>query len=97
MPHGCGKKYYSNFYVYGNFKNGILDGPAINSHDHYMYTMFFKENRGNGWGLCINGVYLVEFGYYEPELGIKVLTGSSTLSASAACHGSRGYTRWHRH
>ena len=30
-----------------------------------MYTMFFKENRGNGWGLCINGGYLVEFGYYE--------------------------------
>ncbi|MCD8236682.1 MAG: hypothetical protein LUD00_08535 [Prevotellaceae bacterium] len=28
--------------------------------------MFFKNNRGNGWGgLCINGGYLVEFGYYE--------------------------------
>jgi hypothetical protein len=27
--------------------------------------MFLKNNRGNGWGLCINGGYLVEFGYYE--------------------------------
>ena len=65
VPHGCGKKFYSDFYVYGNFQKGVLNGPAINSHDHYMYTMFFKENRGNGWGLCINGGYLVEFGYYE--------------------------------
>lgn len=24
-----------------------------------------QNNRGNGWGLCINGGYLVEFGYYE--------------------------------
>lgn len=65
VPHGCGKKIYPGFYVYGNFKKGILEGPAINSHDHYMYTMFFKKNRGNGWGLCINGGYLIEFGYYE--------------------------------
>lgn len=65
IPYGCGKKFYPDFYIYGNFKNGILYGPAINSHDHYMYTMFFRENRGNGWGLCINGGYLVEFGYYE--------------------------------
>lgn len=65
IPHGCGKKFYPDFYVYGNFENGLLNGPAINSHDHYMYTMFFKNNRGNGWGLCINGGYLVEFGYYE--------------------------------
>lgn len=65
FPHGCGKKFYPDFYVYGNFKEGALNGPAINSHNHYMYTMFFKNNRGNGWGLCINGGYLVEFGYYE--------------------------------
>lgn len=64
-PHGCGKKFFSDFYVYGNFKKGLLNGAAINSHNHYMYTMFFKNNRGNGWGLCINGGYLVEFGYYE--------------------------------
>lgn len=64
-PHGCGKKYYSDFYVYGNFNEGVLNGPAINSHDYYMYTMFFKENLGNGWGLCINSGELVEFGYYE--------------------------------
>lgn len=64
-PHGCGRKYYPDFYVYGNFKEGKLNGPAINSHNHYMYTMFFKNNRGNGWGLCIDGGYLVEFGYYE--------------------------------
>lgn len=65
IPHGCGKKYYPGFYVYGNFNNGVLNGPAINSHGQYMYTMFFKQNRGNGWGLCINGGFLVEFGYYE--------------------------------
>ena len=65
IPHGCGKKFYPDFYVYGNFKEGALNGPAINSHNHYMYMMFFKNNRGNGWGLCINGGYLVEFGYYE--------------------------------
>ena len=65
FPHGCGKKFYPDFYVYGNFKEGALNGPAINSHNHYMYAIFFKNNRGNGWGLCINGGYLVEFGYYE--------------------------------
>ena len=68
VPHGCGKIYYPDFSVYGNFKEGELNGPAINSHNHYMYTMFFKGNRGNGWGLCINGGYLVEFGYYENSL-----------------------------
>lgn len=65
IPHGCGKKFYPDFYVYGNYNQGVLEGPAINSHDHYMYTMQFKGNRGNGWGLCINGDYLVEFGYYK--------------------------------
>ena len=65
VPNGCGKKFYPDFYVYGNFKEGILNGPAIDSHNYYMFTAFFKENRGNGWGLCINGGYLVEFGYYE--------------------------------
>ncbi len=65
VPHGCGKKFYTDFNVYGNFNRGVLNGPAINSHSDYMYTMFFKENRGNGWGLCINGGFLVEFGYYE--------------------------------
>lgn len=65
IPHGCGKKFYPDFYVYGNFNEGTLNGPAINSHNHYMYTIFFKKNRGNGWGLCINGGYLIEFGYYK--------------------------------
>lgn len=45
--------------------NGNLNGPAINSHNRYMYTMFFNNNRGYGWGLCINGGYLMEFGYYQ--------------------------------
>lgn len=74
IPHGCGKKFYPDFYVYGNFKEGALNGPAINSHNHYMYTMFFKQNRGNGWGLCINGGYLIEFGYYENSQLKKDLT-----------------------
>ena len=65
FPHGCGKKYYPDFYVYGNFVKGNLNGPAINSHNRYMYTMFFNNNRGYGWGLCINGGYLMEFGYYQ--------------------------------
>lgn len=65
IPHGCGKKFFTGFYIYGNFKKGVLNGPAIKSHDYFMYTMFFKENRGNGWGLHINRGDLVEFGYYE--------------------------------
>lgn len=65
VPHGCGKKFYSDSYVYGNFKQGVLSGPAINSHNTYMYTGFFTNNRGNGWGLCINCGELVEFGYYQ--------------------------------
>lgn len=65
VPHGCGKKKYPDFYAYGNFKKGELNGPALISHDYYMYTVFHKNNRGNGWGLCINRGLLVEFGYYE--------------------------------
>lgn len=65
IPHGCGKKYYTDYYAYGNFQNGELNGPAIISHYFYMYTMHFKNNRGNGWGMCINSGKLIEFGYYE--------------------------------
>lgn len=65
IPHGCGKAKYPECYAYGNFKNGSLNGPAIISYDYYMYTMYFKNDRGNGWGLCINGGNLVEFGYYR--------------------------------
>lgn len=65
LPHGCGKKFFDGYYAYGNFKNGILNGPAIVSHDYYMVTAFFKNNRGNGWGLTINGGTLIEFGYYQ--------------------------------
>ena len=65
IPHGCGKAQYPEYYAYGNFKDGTLNGPAIISYDHYMYTMYFKNDRGNGWGLHINGGHLVEFGYYK--------------------------------
>lgn len=65
IPHGCGKKYFKGYYAYGNFVDDVLDGPAIVSHDYFMNTMQFKNNRGNGWGLCINGGVLIEFGYYE--------------------------------
>ena len=65
IPHGCGKAKYPGHYAYGNFKNGTLNGPAIISYDYYMYTVYFKNDRGNGWGLCIDGGDLVEFGYYK--------------------------------
>ena len=65
IPHGCGKAQYPEYYAYGNFKDGTLNGPAIISYDHYMYTMHFKNDRGNGWGLHINDGHLVEFGYYN--------------------------------
>lgn len=65
VPDGCGKKYFKDYYVYGNFRNGNIEGPAIVSHDFYMNTGHFKNNRGNGWGLCINRGELSEFGYYE--------------------------------
>ncbi len=65
IPHACGKKYYSDFYAYGNFHDGIINGPALISHDYYMYTMHCKNDRGNGWGLCINRGILSEFGYYQ--------------------------------
>lgn len=29
IPHACGKKYYSDFYAYGNFHDGIITGPAL--------------------------------------------------------------------
>lgn len=75
IPHGCGKKFYPDgCHVYGNFRKGALNGPAINSHNHYMYAIFFKNNRGNGWGLCINCGFLVQFGYYEDSILITDLT-----------------------
>lgn len=65
IPHGCGKKFYDGYYALGNFKDGELDGPAIISHNHYMHTVHFKNNRGNGWGLSVNSGKLTEFGYYK--------------------------------
>lgn len=65
IPHGCGKKFYKDHYAYGNFNNGILDGPAIISHNRSMKTCHFSNNDGNGWGLCMESGYLTEFGYYE--------------------------------
>lgn len=64
-PNGFGRKDFDQMYAKGNFVDGVLNGPAIISHDYYMYTMFMKNDRGNGWGLCINGGVLVEFGYYR--------------------------------
>ena len=68
IPQGCGKKYYDGYYAYGNFRHGILDGPTIVSHDYYMNICHFKNNRGNGWGLCINQGDLIEFGFNENSL-----------------------------
>lgn len=65
VPDGCGKKLYDGYYEYGNFNNGVLDGPAVVSHDYYMHTIQFKNNHRNGWGLHIDRGDLVEFGYYK--------------------------------
>lgn len=65
IPNGCGKMFCKGYYIYGNFKQGVIDGPAIESHDMYMKTMQFKNGQGQGWGLCINCGQLAEFGYYE--------------------------------
>ena len=65
IPQGCGKKFYNGYYVYGNFKHGVVDGPAIESHDNYMQTMQFRNGKGHGWGLSMNRGQLSEFGYYE--------------------------------
>ncbi len=74
VPNGYGMKQYPDMYVKGNFENGVLNGPAIISHDYYMHTMQMKNNRGNGWGLCINGGVLIEFGYYKnSQLAVDLL------------------------
>lgn len=65
LPQGCGKKFFNGYYVYGNFRHGVIDGPAIESHDNFMQTMQYKNGKGNGWGLCMNRGQLSEFGYYE--------------------------------
>lgn len=65
IPHGFGKKFYDGFYLKGNFRDGEECGPAINSHNYYMYTSFFSNHRANGWGLCMNSGEIVEFGYYK--------------------------------
>lgn len=65
IPYGCGKKIFREYYAYGNFQNGKLEGPAIISHNFYMHTIQFQNNLGNGWGLCMNRGELTEFGYYK--------------------------------
>ena len=65
IPHGRGKKFYKDFFSNGNFIRGKEDGPVLANHGHYMYTAFMKNSRAQGWGLCINGGMLIEFGYYH--------------------------------
>lgn len=65
IPHGCGKKYYSDYHVYGNFERNIISGPAMMSFNYYMKAMQYINDKGNGWGLCINRGTLAEFGYYK--------------------------------
>ena len=65
IPNGLGKMQFPNYYAKGNFVDGVLSGPAIISHDYYMNTVFMKNDRGNGWGMCINRGVLAEFGYYQ--------------------------------
>jgi len=71
VPHKYGMKKFPDMYVKGYFQKGILNGPAIVSHDYYMYTTQMKNNRGNGWGLCINRGILTEFGLYENSILVK--------------------------
>lgn len=65
VPNGCGKKIFDDYYIYGNYIDGEVDGPAVESHGDYMYTSFFKNNMKTGWGLSINKGNLIEFGYYK--------------------------------
>lgn len=74
IPHGCGKKYYNDHYEYGNFDNGVLNGPAIISHNISMFTSFFTNGINKGIGFQIEKGQLTEFGYYEDYLLINDLT-----------------------
>lgn len=65
VPHGCGKKHYNGYYEYGNFKHGILDGPAIISYGNRMVTQQFTNGEGTGWGLSMANRGLSNFGYYK--------------------------------
>lgn len=65
VPHGVGKKFYSDFEAWGNFIDGELNGPAMDNHHYCMTTGIFKANRLNGWGVSFNRGILSEFGYFE--------------------------------
>lgn len=65
IPHGSGKKFYSDFEAWGNYIDGELNGPAMDNHHYYMTTGIFKGNRMNGWGITFNRGVLTQFGYFE--------------------------------
>lgn len=73
LPHGYGKKEYPSYYVIGKFDKGTLNGPAYINHHHYMMTSQMKNNRGNGWGMMINGGVLT-FGVYKSSQLVLNLT-----------------------
>lgn len=89
IPQGYGKKFFKGMHATGNFVEGIINGPAIISHDFYMYTMQMKGNRGNGWGLSINNGELVEFGYYRDSKIVVNLTSSVMWYYKKMYHSNR--------
>ncbi len=74
IPNGCGKKFFKNYHIFGNYINGIVDGPAIENHGYSMFTAIFKNNQKNGWGLSIDHGCLKEFGYYKNDRMIINMT-----------------------
>lgn len=78
IPHGCGKKFFDGYYAYGNFKDGVLTGPAMVSHNYQMNACHFSNDRGNGWGFCMNSGSIVEFGFYQNSQLKVDLTGMAS-------------------
>lgn len=64
VPQGFGWIRIQEAKAYGHFINGVMNGPAYHPMDYMMYTMQMANDRGNGWGMMINGGVLF-FGYYE--------------------------------
>lgn len=57
IPHGYGRKNFSDYYGIGRFVDGVLEGPVYVNHDYYMYTCMMKKGKPYGWSLMINGGY----------------------------------------
>jgi len=72
IPHGYGQKNYPDYYYVGKFIDGILNGPTYINHKHYMIACQSQNNRGNGWGLMINGGMLTFGVFRNSELAVDL-------------------------